>query len=136
MGRVFELILELAEYERLRHEVVGSVADLERDLGHAFHCRVLEVEGEIIGYTLYFFNYSTFRCRKGLYLEDVYVQPGHRGKGYGKALLMDLREEAERQGCGRFEWSVLDWNQPAIDFYRSIGAAILPDWRICRISLP
>ena len=136
MARVHELIVELAEFERLRHQVVGTIDDLIRDLNEAFQCRVLEIDGEIVGYTLYFFNYSTFRCRRGLYLEDLYVQPPFRGQGYGKLLLLDLKSQAKELNCGRFEWSVLDWNETAIDFYKALGAEVMQDWRICRISLP
>ncbi|MDX2065824.1 MAG: GNAT family N-acetyltransferase [Fimbriimonadaceae bacterium] len=136
LPRVWELILELAEYERLRPQVTGSLALLRAHFGTAFQLEVAERSGEIVGYALWFTNFSTFRTRPGLYLEDLYVSPVARGQGIGKALLQRLIGIASERGYGRVEWSVLDWNQPAIDFYRSQGAEILTDWRICRISLP
>jgi GNAT superfamily N-acetyltransferase len=87
-----------------------------------------------IGFVLFFHNFSTFLARRGLYLEDLFVVPEARGRGIGKALMLHLARLAVERGCGRFEWSVLDWNQPSIDFYRSLGAELLPDWRICRVS--
>jgi GNAT superfamily N-acetyltransferase len=87
-----------------------------------------------VGFALYFYNFSTFLARRGLYLEDLFVEPAARGRGHGKALMLHLAQLAVRRSCGRFEWSVLDWNQPAIDFYRSLGADLLPDWRICRVT--
>ncbi len=89
----------------------------------------------MVGYALSFPTYSTFRTQPGLWLEDIYVTPAERGRGLGKAMLLHLIEEGRRAGLGRIEWSVLDWNQPAIDFYASLGADVLPDWRICRVSL-
>jgi GNAT superfamily N-acetyltransferase len=96
--------------------------------------RVVEVGGEIVAFALFFTNYSTFLARPGLYLEDLYVQPAHRGTGIGKALLSHLGQLAAERGCGRFEWSVLDWNADAIAFYEGLGATVMPDWRICRVS--
>ena len=93
-----------------------------------------EVEGCVVAFALYFTNFSTFLGRPGLYLEDLYVQPAHRGTGLGKALLRHLGALALQRGCGRFEWSVLDWNQRAIDFYEKMGADVMPDWRICRLT--
>jgi GNAT superfamily N-acetyltransferase len=95
---------------------------------------VAEVAGTVVGFALFFTNFSTFLGQPGLYLEDLYVQPQHRGAGLGKALLQHLGALAVQRGCGRFEWSVLDWNQNAIDFYQRMGAAVLPDWRICRVA--
>jgi GNAT superfamily N-acetyltransferase len=136
LPRVWELILELAEYERLRSEVVGSLELLTRHFQNAFQLEVAEVDGEVVGYALWFTNFSTFRTRPGLYLEDIYVSPRVRGLGIGKALLHRLIDIARIREYGRVEWSVLDWNQTAIDFYVSQGAELLTDWRICRISLP
>jgi len=133
--RVWELILELAEFERLRHCVVGSLAELDRHYERAYWLHVAEVDGEVVGYALWFTNFSTFLTRPGLYLEDIYVSPSVRGQGIGKAMLHGLIETARSRGYGRVEWSVLDWNQSAIDFYRSQGADVLEDWRICRVSL-
>ena len=87
-----------------------------------------------LGFALYFHNYSTFLARRGLYLEDLFVVPEARGRGIGKALIRHCARVAAERGCGRFEWAVLDWNQPAIDFYQSIGATILPEWQLCRLS--
>ena len=87
-----------------------------------------------VAFALYFHNFSTFLARRGLYLEDLFVVPEARGRGYGKALMRHVARVAVERGCGRFEWAVLDWNQPAIDFYRSLGAEVLPDWRICRMT--
>ena len=136
------LIRGLAEYERLAAQVVGTAQDLQREL----FCErpvieaVVAWEGEsalsesAFGFALYFHNYSTFLARRGLYLEDLFVVPEARGRGIGKALIRHCARVAAERGCGRFEWAVLDWNQPAIEFYQSIGASLLPDWRVCRIS--
>jgi GNAT superfamily N-acetyltransferase len=97
-------------------------------------CVVAEVAGAVVAFALFFTNFSTFKCRPGLYLEDLYVQPAHRGAGLGKALLRHLGALALARGCGRFEWSVLDWNANAIAFYQQMGATVMPDWRICRVS--
>jgi len=135
LPRIWDLILELADYEKLLHKVDGSLEQLNRDFEKAFQSTVVVEGDEIIGYTLWFTNYSTFRTKPGIYLEDLYVSPSHRGKGIGKALLHDLFQRAEEKNYGRVEWSVLDWNQSAIDFYRSQGAEILEDWRICRVTI-
>jgi GNAT superfamily N-acetyltransferase len=136
-GTVFALVQALAEYERLSHAVTGSEDDLRREL---FGARpviesVLAWDGErAVGFALFFHNYSTFLARRGLYLEDLFVVPEARGRGIGKALIAHCAREAVSRGCGRFEWTVLDWNAPAIAFYRSLGAEVLPDWRVCRLS--
>jgi diamine N-acetyltransferase len=91
-------------------------------------------QGEPVGFALYFNNFSTFKGKPGIYLEDLFVKPEHRGKGYGKALLQYLAKEAVANGYARFEWSVLDWNQPSIDFYESMGAVLMNEWKICRVS--
>ncbi|MEP6609696.1 MAG: GNAT family N-acetyltransferase [Burkholderiaceae bacterium] len=137
VGVLHALIRDLADYERLAHHVVGSSEDLAFEL---FGPRpvieaVLGWEGErAVGFALYFHNYSTFLARRGLYLEDLFVIPKSRGRGYGKALIRHCAQTALERGCGRFEWAVLDWNQPAIDFYQSIGATMLSDWRIFRLT--
>jgi GNAT superfamily N-acetyltransferase len=92
------------------------------------------VQGRVVAFALFFTNFSTFLGRPGLYLEDLYVQPAHRGAGLGKALLQHLGALAVERGCGRFEWSVLDWNENAIRFYEKMGATVMPDWRICRVT--
>jgi hypothetical protein len=131
------LIRGLAEYEKLTPQVVGTAQDLQREL---FSERpvieaVIAWDNEAaLGFALYFHNYSTFLARRGLYLEDLFVVPEARGRGIGKALIRHCARVAVERGCGRFEWAVLDWNQPAIEFYQAIGATLLPDWRICRIS--
>jgi hypothetical protein len=136
-GILLSLIRALAQYERLSHLVVGTEAQLHEEL---FGARpVIEAvvgwEGErAVGFALYFHNFSTFLARRGLYLEDLFVVPEARGRGYGKALMRHVARVAVERECGRFEWAVLDWNQPAIDFYRSLGAEVLPDWRICRLT--
>lgn len=131
------LIRALAEYEKLTHLVVGTEAQLRAEL---FGARpVIEAvigweDERAVGFALYFHNFSTFLARRGLYLEDLFVVPEARGRGYGKALMRHVARIALERECGRFEWAVLDWNQPAIDFYRSLGADVLPDWRICRLT--
>jgi GNAT superfamily N-acetyltransferase len=135
---IFELIGELADYERLRHKMVGNPDDLERHLfgePRFAHALVAEWDGVAAGFALYFFNYSTFLCRPGLYLEDLFVRPAHRGRGIGLALLTALEQRAREIGCGRLEWSVLDWNESAIDFYRSFGARPMQDWILYRKEL-
>ncbi|HEX5639182.1 MAG TPA: GNAT family N-acetyltransferase [Burkholderiaceae bacterium] len=136
-GTVFGLIRALAEYERLSHLVVGSEDDLRAELFgvHPVIESVLAWDGEAaVGFALFFHNYSTFLARRGLYLEDLFVVPEARGRGIGKALITHCARVAVTRGCGRFEWSVLDWNAPAIAFYQSLGAELLPDWRICRLA--
>ena len=131
------LIRELAEFEKLTHLVIVTPESLAP---HLFGPRpvaeavVGDVNGEVVAFALFFTNFSTFLGRPGLYLEDLYVQPAHRGSGLGKALLQHLGALAVARGCGRFEWSVLDWNENAISFYESMGAKVLPDWRICRLT--
>lgn len=134
---IFELILGLAAYEKLTDKVTGN-SDLLR--AHLFGARpyaesiVAELDNKIVGFGLFFHTYSTFLTQPGLYLEDVFVLPEYRRQGVGKALMMSVAKTAFDRGCGRLEWSVLDWNQPAIEFYQSLGATILPDWKICRMT--
>jgi GNAT superfamily N-acetyltransferase len=128
---ILGFITELAIYEKAEHEVLASVTDIERSLfDEASPARALIclLGDQPIGFAVYFFNYSTWQGRKGLYLEDLFVSLEHRGVGAGKFLLRHLAKIAHDSGCGRFEWSVLDWNQPAIDFYTSIGAAPQDEW--------
>jgi GNAT superfamily N-acetyltransferase len=135
---IFTLIGELADYERLRAEMTGSAEDLRRHLfgePRYVHTIMAEWDGAIAGFALYFFNYSTFLCRPGLYLEDLFVRPEFRGRGVGLNLLRSLEEVARNIGCGRFEWSVLDWNQSAIDFYREFGAQPREGWTLYRKPL-
>ena len=131
------LIRELAGYERLNHLVVVDEALLERELfgtGSAANALVCKAEGATVGMAIYFHNFSTFLGRKGLFLEDLYVQPAHRGRGYGKALLIALARIAVERGCGRFEWMVLDWNESSIRFYESLGAVRMDEWRLFRVT--
>jgi len=134
---LFHLIQALAEYEKLTHAVTGSAEALEEHLFSAqpyVEAIIAEVQGKAAGFALFFHNYSTFLTQPGIYLEDLFVLPEHRRKGIGKALIKYLAQLAVERGCGRLEWSVLDWNEPAIAFYDRMGASILPDWRICRVS--
>ncbi len=131
------LITELAVFEKLKHLVVVTPESLLPQLfgpRPAAEAVVGEVGGQVVAFALFFHNFSTFLGKPGLYLEDLYVQPAHRGTGLGKALLSHLAALAVERGCGRFEWSVLDWNQRAIDFYEKMGATVMPDWRICRLT--
>ena len=134
---VVSLIRELAEFEHLSHLVVVTPDSLHPHLfgpRPAAEAVVAEVQGQVVAFALFFTNFSTFLGRPGLYLEDLYVQPAHRGAGLGKALLQHLGALAVERGCGRFEWSVLDWNENAIRFYEKMGATVMPDWRICRVT--
>ncbi|WP_028693966.1 GNAT family N-acetyltransferase [Pseudomonas cremoricolorata] len=130
-AQILAFIIELAEYERARHEVIASVADIERSLfdegGNA--CSLIcERDGVAIGYAVYFYSYSTWLGRRGIYLEDLYITPEQRGAGAGRDLLRHIAQEAVANDCGRLEWSVLDWNAPAIGFYQSLGAAPQDEW--------
>jgi GNAT superfamily N-acetyltransferase len=134
---ILGFIRELAEYERLAHEVAATPADLERSLfgdPPYAHALIAETAGEAVGFAVYFFNFSTFLGRPGLYLEDLFVRPTSRGQGVGRALLQQLAAIALERGCGRLEWAVLDWNEPAIRFYRSLGARANDDWTIYRVA--
>jgi len=134
---LFALIQALAEYEKLTHAVTGSAEQLARELFGArplIEALLVETEGRVVAFALYFHNYSTFLTKLGLYLEDIFVLPEYRQRGIGKALLSAVAKVATERGCGRLEWSVLDWNESAIGFYRSLGASVLPDWRICRVA--
>lgn len=133
---IWQMIYELAVFEKLDHQVTGSVELLQQNLAKgACWAMVSEVEGEIVGYALGFHTFSTFKARPGTWLEDLFVRPEHRGKGYGKELLKHVRQYALDRGDGRVEWCVLDWNVNAIQVYEKFGATILPDWRVCRIDL-
>ena len=133
---ILYFIRELARYERMLDEVVADEATLEHwifDRGRAEVLFALE-DGREIGFALFFHNFSTFLGRAGLYLEDLYVEPDCRGKGYGKAILQKLAAIAVERGCGRMEWWCLDWNRPSIDFYRSLGAEPMSDWTVYRLT--
>jgi GNAT superfamily N-acetyltransferase len=134
---ICQLIRALAEYEHLSHEVV---LDEDRIKEHLFGPRpcveaLVAQEGkEIVGFALFFTNYSTFLGRPGIYLEDIFVLPQHRGNGHGKALFQRVAQIAVQRGCGRLEWAVLDWNKPAIDFYEGMGAVSLNEWTVYRLT--
>lgn len=136
-GLIRQFIAELAAYEKLSHQVVVDDAALRT---HLFGPRpsaeaLLGFAGEEpAAFAIFFQNFSTFLGRPGLYLEDLFVRPDYRRRGFGRAMLVHLAREANRRGCGRFEWTVLDWNEPAIKFYEGLGATVLPDWRICRVT--
>jgi GNAT superfamily N-acetyltransferase len=134
---IARLIRALAEYERLSHAVTLDTAQLREHLfGPRPFAEVLLAEeaGEVIGFALFFHNYSTFVGRPGIYLEDLFVDPEHRGQGHGKALLRAVARLAVERGCGRLEWSVLNWNEPAIRFYRSLGAVPMDEWTVYRLT--
>lgn len=137
VAAIFALIQALAEYERLSHQVTGTPAALAKDLFGDKACieaLVADYQGTIVGFALFFTNYSTFLTKPGVYLEDLFVLPEYRRRGIGKKLLQYLAQITQKRQGGRLEWTVLDWNQPAIAFYQQLGAEILPDWRICRVT--
>jgi GNAT superfamily N-acetyltransferase len=135
------LILEIAEYEKLRDQVSATVEHIRDALFPAVgkptaHALIGEIDGVAQGYALYFFNFSTFMGRPGLYLEDVFVRESFRGRGLGKALLIALAQIANGRNCARMEWSVLDWNTPSIEFYKSLGARPMDEWTVFRLDEP
>ncbi|MEO1428156.1 MAG: GNAT family N-acetyltransferase [Cyanobacteria bacterium J06633_8] len=134
---LFELIKGLAEYEKLSDAVTGNAAKLKEHLfGSKKYAEAIlaEVNGQGVGFALFFHNYSTFLTQPGIYLEDLFILPEYRQQGIGKALLRKVASIAIERNCGRLEWSVLDWNEPAKVFYRHMGADILEDWQICRVT--
>lgn len=139
VAHIHAMIIELAVFEKLEHLVVATEELLHEGLfGARPACEAIigEEDGEVVTFALFFHNFSTFLTKKGLYLEDLYVKQAHRGKGFGKQMLVKLAQLAVERDCGRFEWSVLDWNEPAINFYKAVGADVMPDWRICRVTGP
>lgn len=133
---ILQLIRELADYEHLLDQVVADEATLREQLFDRRGAEVLLAREEetVVGFALFFHNFSTFLGRSGLYLEDLYVRPAYRGRGYGKALLARLAALAVERGCGRMEWWCLDWNRPSIDFYRSLGAQPMDEWTVYRLT--
>src|SRR5438128_12114442 len=134
---ILQFIHDLAEYERLSHRVVATEERLCQSLfGSPRFAEVIigEEDGAPVGFALFFHNYSTFLAQPGIYLEDLFVKPDARGRGYGKALLARLAQLARERGCGRVEWAVLDWNAPSIDFYKALGAAPMDEWTVFRLT--
>jgi GNAT superfamily N-acetyltransferase len=136
-GLVFTFVRELAEYEKLSHEVEATEADIAKALfgeSPRLYCDIAEWDGEPAGFAVWFVNFSTFSGRPGIYLEDLFVRPALRGKGIGKALLVHLAKQCVANGWSRLQWAVLDWNAPSIEFYKSLGAVMMDEWTICRLS--
>ena len=137
VGAIVQLIRDLAEFEKLAHLVQTTPEKLRPQLfgeRPAAEALVAVRAGEVVAFALFFTNFSTFLAQPGLYLEDLFVKPEHRGHGIGRALLKRLAALAVERHCGRFEWSVLDWNEGAIRFYEGMGATVMPEWRICRVT--
>jgi diamine N-acetyltransferase len=138
-GLVLSLVRELAEYEKLSHEVEATetmIADALFGKNARLFCDIAEWNGEVAGFAVWFINFSTFSGRSGIYLEDLFVRPALRGKGIGKALLSHLAKECVTQGWSRLQWSVLDWNTPSIEFYKSLGAVLMDEWTVCKVAGP
>jgi GNAT superfamily N-acetyltransferase len=136
-GLVLQFVRELAEYEKLTHECVTNDAAIDAALfgqNPRVFCDFAEWDGAPVGFAFWFLNFSTFSGKSGLYLEDVFVRPAHRGKGIGKALMIHLARKCVENGYGHFQWVVLDWNTPSIDFYKSLGAEMLHEWTGVRMS--
>jgi diamine N-acetyltransferase len=134
---IFALVCELADYEKLQGEVTATPEAIAAALfapEPRLFCEIAEWNGESAGFAVWFLNYSTFRGRHGLYVEDLFVRPQFRGHGIGKALMARLAKRCIDDGLARFEWAVLDWNAPSIAFYKSIGAQVMDEWKICRLS--
>jgi diamine N-acetyltransferase len=138
-GLVLALVRELAEYEKLLHEVVATEAEIADALfgnNPRLFCDIAEWNGEPAGFAAWFVNFSTFAGRHGIYLEDLFVRPALRGNGIGKALLVNLASECTANGWGQLQWAVLDWNAPSIAFYKSLGAVMMDEWTLCRVAGP
>jgi GNAT superfamily N-acetyltransferase len=136
-GLVLSLVRDLAEYERLLGELEATEADIDAALfadNPRLFCEIAEWDGAPAGFAAWFVNFSTFSGRPGIYLEDLFVLPAWRGKGIGKALLGHLAKHCVANGWSRLQWSVLDWNKPSIEFYKSLGAVLMEEWTVCRIS--
>jgi GNAT superfamily N-acetyltransferase len=137
VGIVLQLIHDLAHYEKAPNEVEATEKELLEtifvDDARVF-CDVVEVDGEIAGMAIWFLNYSTWQGKHGIYLEDLFIKPEFRGRGFGKALLQHLAKVCDQRGYGRFQWWVLDWNSPAIEFYKSLGAVAMDEWTVYRVS--
>ena len=133
---ILKFIKDLAEYEKMSDEVVATEEILENWIFDKGRAEVIfaVAEGREVGFALFFHNFSTFLGRAGIYLEDLFILPEYRGRGYGKALMKHLAHITVQRGCGRFEWSCLDWNTPSIEFYKSLGAASMDDWTVYRLT--
>jgi GNAT superfamily N-acetyltransferase len=137
VGIVLQLIHDLALYEKAPNEVEATEKELLETIfvnNARVFCDVVDVDGEIAGMAIWFLNYSTWQGKHGIYLEDLFIKPEFRGKGYGKALLQHLARVCDERGYGRFQWWVLDWNSPAIEFYKSLGAVAMDEWTVYRVS--
>src|ERR1700687_2601587 len=138
-GLVLSLVRQLAQYEKLLHEVEATEAMIAAALFEShprLFCEIAEWNGEPAGFAVWFINFSPFSGRSGIYLEDLFVRPAQRGKGIGKALLVHLAKECVANGWSRLQWSVLDWNTPSIEFYKSLGAELMDEWTVCRLGGP
>jgi len=138
-GLVLSFVRELAEYEKLLHELEATAADIDAALfcdNPRLFCEIAEWQREPVGFAVWFFNFSTFSGRSGIFLEDLFVRPSHRGKGIGKAMLVHLARACVANGWSRLQWAVLDWNTPSIEFYKSLGAVLMDEWTMCRVSGP
>ena len=134
---VFQFVRELAEYEKLEHEVQATEAMIDAALfgeQPRVFCDIAEWDGEPVGFAVWFLNFSTFSGRPGIYLEDIFVRPAFRGRGVGKALMVHLARKCVENGWARMQWSVLDWNTPSIEFYKSLGGVLLDEWTVVRVS--
>ena len=139
IGDVFSLIRELADYEKLSHEVEATEAEIAEALfgeSPLLFCEIAEWSGEVAGFAVWFTNFSTFAGRHGIYLEDLYIRPAFRRNGIGQALLGYLAQICIERGWARLQWSVLDWNAPSITFYKSLGAVLMDDWTVCKVTGP
>ncbi len=136
-GLIFSLLCELAEYEKLTHKVVATEAGIAEALfgnNPILFCEIAEWDDKSAGFAVWFFNFPTFAGRRGIYLEDLFVRPAFRGRGIGKALLVHLAKLCVENDWSRLQWSVLDWNTPSIEFYKSLGADMMDEWKLCRIN--
>lgn len=133
---IFDFICDLADYEKLRHDVTATAEILHESIFVKKQAEVLiaELDGVPVGFALYFHNFSTFKGKACLYLEDIFIKPQYRGKGYGKAIFNRLAQIAVERGCDRFDWAVLDWNEPSINFYKSLGAFPMDEWTVFRLT--
>jgi GNAT superfamily N-acetyltransferase len=138
-GLVLSFVRELADYEKLLGAFEATEADIDAALfcdNPRLFCEIAEWQREPVGFAVWFFNFSTFSGRSGIFLEDLFVRPSHRGKGIGKAMLVHLAQQCVANGWSRLQWAVLDWNTPSIEFYKSLGAVLMDEWTVCRLSGP